>query len=43
MALKAVPQQAFRIVPNSDSIIGVSAQLLKESTLKVTPLSKLYF
>jgi hypothetical protein len=40
-ALKAVPQQEFQNISNSGSIIGLSAQLLKGSTCKVTPLSKL--
>jgi transposase len=35
--LRAVRQQVF----NSGSIVGLSAQLLKGSTSKVTPLSKL--
>jgi hypothetical protein len=39
--LKAIPQKSSQTVPNSGSIVGVSAQLLKGSTSKVTPLSKL--
>jgi hypothetical protein len=42
VALKAVPQQEFqKKLSNSGSIIVLSAQLLKGSTLKVAPLSKL--
>jgi hypothetical protein len=32
-----------RNVSNSDSIVGLSAQLLKGSNLKVTPLNKLKY
>jgi len=39
-ALKAIPQTGIN-VSNSDSIVGLSAQLLKGSTWKVTPFSKL--
>jgi transposase len=38
-ALKAILQQEFQKCFNSGSIVGLSAQLLKESTLKVTSLS----
>jgi hypothetical protein len=36
--LKGIPQQEFQ---KRGSIVGLSAQLLKGSTSKVTPLSKL--
>jgi hypothetical protein len=41
MALKGIPQQEFHIVSNSGNISGLSAWLLKGSSLKVTPSSKL--
>jgi hypothetical protein len=41
MALKVIPQQEFQNVSNSNSIIEVSAELLKGSITKVTPLSKM--
>jgi hypothetical protein len=41
MTPRAIPQQEFQNVSNSGNIVGLSAQLLKGSTWKVTPLSEL--
>jgi hypothetical protein len=39
--MKAITQQEFQNVSNSGSIVKLSAYLLKGSTSKMTPLSKL--